>query len=464
MRSLSRTLFLLLGSVSGCLTLLGAAQNAGSRPNILFIVADDLGWSDLGCYGSTFYETPHLDQLAREGVRFSQAYSAASVCSPTRASLMTGKFPVRTGVTDYIPGLSPKNRKLVTQRTKTELALEEFTVGEAFRDGGYQTAYIGKWHLGGKGFEPSEQGFDYYVGSDELHYDKSDWRMGERIANATVEFLAKRNSGKPFIACVNFHEPHTPMLEYPDYIGHFKRKAAGLPALTSVAKPEHDGLTRLRQDDPAYASEVAGLDSFVGTILAAIDKAGLREQTIVVFFSDNGGLSTLAKPGPTSNAPLRAGKGWLYEGGIRVPLIVRGPGIGTLGKVIDQPVISADFYPTFLSLAGLPARNLQHLDGMSFTPLLRGDAELAQRTFYWHYPHYHGSTWGPGSAIREGNWKLIVQDHYATVELYDLASDIGETNDLSSHEIPIRDRLLKKLRSWQTETNAYIPTEKQSRP
>lgn len=460
MRPLSLTFLLLFGSISSCLTLQVAAQDARSRPNILFIVADDLGWSDLGCYGSTFYETPHLDRLAREGVRFSQAYAAASICSPTRASVMTGKYPVRTGVTDYIPGLSPKNRKLVTQRTKTELALEEFTVGEAFRDGGYQTAYIGKWHLGGKGFEPSEQGFDTYIGSDALGYDKNDWRMGERIANATVDFLAKRDSRKPFIACVNFHEPHTPMLEYPNHIGHFKKKASQLLHLASATKPEHEGLTRVRQDDPAYASELAGLDSFVGTILDALDKAGLREQTIVVFTSDNGGLSTLGKSGPTSNAPLRAGKGWLYEGGIRVPLIVRGPGIGTPGKVIDHPVISTDFYPTFLALARLPPRNSQHLDGVSFTPLLRGEAMSPQRTFYWHYPHYHGSTWAPGSALREGNWKLIVQDHYATVELYDLARDLGETNDLSSHESATRDRLLKKLRAWQKETNAYIPTEK----
>lgn len=463
MRSLSPVLLLLFGSlVNGLFSQSASLPNP--RLNVLFILADDLGWSDLGSYGSTFHETPHLDQLAREGARFSQAYAAASICSPTRASLMTGKYPVRTGVTDYIPGMPANNRKLVTQRTQTELALDEYTVGEAFRDGGYETVYMGKWHLGKKGFEPSDQGFDRYVPIEDFGDHQKDWQVGKRMAESAAHFLTTRRSEKPFFAWVSFHEPHTPILEYPDYIQHFRKKAASLPKVSETMRPEHEGQNRIRQDDPGYASEVAGLDSYVGIILDAIDKAGIKEETLVVFFSDNGGLSVRSSPGPTSNAPLRGGKGWLYEGGIRVPLIIRGPVVSRPGAVIDHPIISTDFYPTLLSLAGLPLKPSQHVDGVNFRPLLAGKQTLPPRIFYWHYPHYHGSTWAPGSALREDNWKLVVQDHYKTVELYDLAADPGETTDLSRQETATQDRLLKKLRAWQKETNAYIPTERKSTP
>lgn len=431
---------------------------AADQPNIVFILADDLGWRDLGCYGSPFCETPHLDRLAAEGLRFTQAYAAGSVCSPTRASILTGKYPVRTGVTDYIPGLNASGRKLVTQPTKKELALEEVTVAEALAESGYQTFYAGKWHLGGSGFGPQEQGFEICVTDAELGNPGKDWRVGKRISEAAVKFLDERDRTRPFFMFLGYHEPHTPILEYPDFIAKFRDKAAQLPTAAVVSRTEQKGQTRIVQNDPAYGSEVAGLDAFVGEVLAKLEAAGLANDTVVIFFSDNGGLSTKADPGPTSNEPLRAGKGWLYEGGIRVPLIVRAPGITRAGAITDTPVISTDFYPTLLALAGRPPRPEQHRDGINIIPVLRGEALPERGTLFWHYPHYHGSTWAPGGAIREGDWKLIELFEENAVELYDLKSDPSESSNLAAVE-PERVRAMRaKLAAWRAETGAYVPT------
>ena len=436
-----------------------AAAESGNKPNLVFILADDLGWSDLGCYGSPFNETPHLDKLASEGLRFTQAYTAGAVCSPTRSSIMTGKVPVRTGVTDYIPGLRSTGRKLVTRNTKTELALEEVTIGEALRIGGYQTFYGGKWHLGGTGYEPSDQGFEVCVTDAQLGNHARDWQVGQRLTESAVKFLSERDARRPFFMYLSYHEPHTPILEYPATIAKFKDKAAKLPQTeaTSSERRERDGITRIVQDDPAYGSEVAGLDSFVGTVLAELDRMGLAENTIVIFFSDNGGLSTKADPGPTSNEPLRAGKGWLYEGGIRVPLIVRAPGLTTAGTTTDAPVYSTDFYPTLLSLAGLPAMPEQHVDGLDITSVVKGDAPPKRDTYYWHYPHYHGSTWAPGGAMREGDWKLIEFFDEGTAELYNLKSDLAEKHNLAAAEPTRLKAMQARLAEWRTATNAYVP-------
>lgn len=447
-------LFLNLAALSAA-----TALGAQARPNVLFILADDLGWSDLSCYGAPFNETPRLDRLASEGVRFTQAYSAGSICSPTRASIMTGKYPVRTGVTDYIPGLSSAGRKLTTRPTRTELALEERTLGEAFRDGGYETIYVGKWHLGGKGFEPPEHGFSRYVSSAQLGDYGRDWKVGQRAAEAAVDLIRQRDASRPFFAFVSFHEPHTPIVEYPARIAHFREKASRLPALETPTTLEREGKVRVRQDDPAYASEVAALDTFVGTILDALDAQGLRENSIVIFASDNGGLAVRPSPGPTSNAPLRAGKGWLYEGGVRIPLLVRAPGITRAGATVDAPVLSTDFLPTLLALAGLPAAT--DIDGMSFATALRGQP-AARGALFWHYPHYHGSTWAPGAALRDGDWKLIEQLEYGTVELFNLRDDPGERRDLSRAQPERTAQLLAKLHAWQKSVGAYIPTRNEN--
>jgi arylsulfatase A-like enzyme len=434
-----------------------------TTPHIVFILADDLGWRDLSCYGSPFCETPHIDRLAREGLRFTQAYTAGAVCSPTRSSIMTGKYPVRTGVTDYIPGLKKPNEKLLTVPTKTELALEEITIGEALQQRGYQTFYAGKWHLGGKGFEPPQQGFDTYVSDAELGNHARDWQVSERMVDAAIKFLDERPREKPFFMYLGFHEPHTPILRYPRHIERFERKASKLPPAPPNI-PEHDGQTRARQDDPVYGSEVAGLDEQVGRLLAKLDATGLAANTIVIFFSDNGGLAVKDTPGPTNNDPLRAGKGWLYEGGIRVPLIVRVPGVTKADSVCDVPVISTDLFPTLLELTGAPLMPQQHVDGVSIVSLLRGGASLDRQTLYWHYPHYHGSTWAPGAAIREGDWKLIELTHYGAVELYNLADDLSERRDLSKVHPERTQVLLTKLHAWQKATGAYIPQPNPAAP
>lgn len=424
-----------------------------AKPNILFILADDLGWRDLGCYGSPFNETPHLDRLAAQGLRFTQAYTAGAVCSPTRGSIQTGKVPPRTGVTDYIPGLSSAGRKLVTKPTNKQLALEELTVAEVLREGGYQTFYAGKWHLGNASFEPQDQGYEVVIPDDGKN---KDWQGGQRLSESANKFLDGHDAKRPFFMFLGYHEPHTPILEYPDYIAKFRDKAAKLSA-DAMPRRERDGMTRTLQNDAAYASEVAGLDSFVGSVLAKLDQSGLAENTIVIFFSDNGGLSTKAEHGPTSNEPLRAGKGWLYEGGIRVPLIVRAPGLTKAGSTSDTPVWSTDFYPTLLSLAGLAARPQQHRDGLDISSVLRGDSAPAHETLFWHYPHYHGSTWAPGGAMREGDWKLIEFFDEGTAELYDLKADLSEKNNLAASEPERVKAMQAKLAAWRSETGAYIP-------
>jgi arylsulfatase A-like enzyme len=450
---MNRLLILLLASTS---CILQPTFAASPKPNILFILADDLGWRDLGCYGAPFDETPNIDRLASEGLRFTQAYTAGSVCSPTRGSLMTGKYPVRTGVTDYIPGLTSAGRKLVTQRTRTELALEEFTIAEALKAGSYQTFYSGKWHLGGRGFEPHDQGFEVEVPDAQLGNSGKDWQVGKRLTESAVKFLDERDTSRPFFMFLGYHEPHTPILEYPDHIAKFREKAAKLPE-GPAPRTEREGQTRTIQNDAPYGSEVAGLDSFVGTVLAKLEKNGLTKDTIVIFFSDNGGLSTKAQPGPASNEPLRAGKGWLYEGGVRVPLIVRAPGITKAGTVTDAQVISTDFYPTLLELAGLPARPEQHRDGISIASILRGEKAPARDALFWHYPHYHGSTWSPGSAMREGDWKLIEFFEENTAELYNLKTDLSERQNLALVEPERLKAMRARLAAWRAETGAYVP-------
>lgn len=434
-----------------------ASPLAAAQPNILFILADDLGWKDLSCYGSPFNETPHIDKLAGQGLRFTQAYTAGAVCSPTRGSIMSGKFPVRTGVTDYIPGLPSTGRKLVTKPTNKQLVLEEVTVAEALKEGGYQTFYAGKWHLGNKGFEPQDQGFEVVVSDKQLGNDNKDWQGGQRLSESAVKFLDERDVKRPFFMFLGYHEPHTPILEYPAHIAHFKEKAAGQVTAAVHSRQERDGQTRLLQNDPAYASEVAGLDSFVGSVLEKLEKSGLAENTVVIFFSDNGGLSTKGDIGPTSNEPLRAGKGWLYEGGIRVPLIVRVPGKTKAGTTMETPVISTDFYPTLLALAGLPARPQQHRDGLDVSALLSGGVAPARETLFWHYPHYHGSTWAPGGAMREGDWKLIEFFDEGAVELYNLKADLSERENLATAEPERLKSMQARLAAWRAETGAHMP-------
>jgi arylsulfatase A-like enzyme len=440
-------------------------------PNFVFILVDDLGWADVKCnYPETFYDTPNIDKLAENGVRFTQAYSANPVCSPTRAAIMTGKHPNRVNITDWIPGDDPKNRPLLGPQDANELALEEITFAEKLKEAGYHTFFAGKWHLGDEGFFPEDQGFDINVGGHHkgsppggyyAPYNNpklTDGPEGEyltdRLTNESIRFL-KQNKENPFLLFLSFYTVHTPIQAAKKHIEKYelKRETLGLDSIPH--KQEGEGWTKLVQEDAAYASMVAAMDENVGRLLDALAEDGLDKNTWVVFTSDNGGLSTLRrKNAPTSNGPLRAGKGWCYEGGIRVPLIVAGPQIKSQGRISDQPVVSVDFFTTILALAGI-----QHEknDGESLLPVLKDNKKLQRDELFWHFPHYHGSGWKPGSAIRKGNWKLVVHYESEKTELFNLAEDPGEITDVSANNrlkvIELKNLLEKNL----SRTNGRLP-------
>lgn len=443
---------------------------AETRPNIVVILVDDLGYHDLSCYGSTFYETPNLDKFATTAVRFTQGYAAHPVCSPTRASLLTGQNPARIGITDWIPGSGKKCKEAPPSRDLHQLPLEQVTIAETLKKAGYRTFFAGKWHLnhrGDEGFYPEDQGFEinkgghhkgsppggYYAPykNPKLKNGPDGEYLPDRLTDETIRFI-EENPKQAFFAYLSFYTVHTPIQASKRHLEHFKTKKDQLEDAGPLAEREHDGWSKLRQDNAAYASMVHAMDENVGRLLAKLDELGLSDNTVVVFTSDNGGLSTLRRKGaPTSVRPLRGGKGWCYEGGIRVPWIIRAPGIGKMGSTCETPIYSADLYPTLLDLAKLPALPKQHRDGVSLAGLLRGKTDIDREFIVWHYPHYHGSAWRPGSAIRSGNWKLIEHYDYQKVELFDLSKDPGEKNDLSKDEPEKTSEMLEKLRGYLKE-------------
>lgn len=459
------------------IALLAAALLSCSRketkPNFVFILVDDLGWTDLGSYGSTFHETPNLDRLASEGILFTDAYASSPVCSPTRASIMTGKHPARVNITDWIPGMDPKNMRLLGPSDNHQLALEEETIAETLKNNGYKTFFAGKWHLGDTAYFPEDQGFDINIGGHHMgqppggYYSPynnpklEDGPEGEyltdRLTDEALSFLQAARE-EPFFLMLAFYTVHTPIEACKKHIDRFEEKLATEGPETGPALlDEHEGSTTTGQVNAPYASMVFSMDENVGRIIDYLDETGLSENTYIIFTSDNGGLSTLGKgqPAPTSVQPLRAGKGWCYEGGLRVPLIIAGPGIKQASNNI--PVISTDFYPTILDLAGLPPMPRQHVDGKSLLPLLLDNKAPERQAIFWHYPHYHGSRWTPGAAIRMGNWKLIEFYHYEKTELYNLADDIGESTDLSG-QYPEKTKELKALlRKMQDDAGAFLP-------
>jgi arylsulfatase A-like enzyme len=454
-----------------------AKQVEDSQPkNVIVFLVDDLGWADLGCYGSTFYESPRIDAFAKESALFTNAYTPNPVCSPTRAAIMTGRYPSRVNITDWIPGREEPNTRLVTPEDRYNLALEEVTLAEALKEHGYQTFYAGKWHLGDEGHYPQDQGFDinkgghdrgsppggYYApfNNPQLEDKPDDHYLTDRLTNECIEFLETRDAEKPFLMYMAYYTVHTPIQGWDEYDSYFEEKKKGLPnGGEIVTRKEHLGVTRLNQSNHQYASMMKALDNSVGRILDTIEAMNLDDDTIILFSSDNGGLTTLARPGPTAELPLRAGKGWCYEGGIRVPLIIRAPGIDTSDTTIDTPAISMDFFPTILDLAGLPQEPELHQDGVSLKPLLEGKS-IEDRSLLWHYPHYHGSTWKPGAAIRDGDWKLIQSYEWETVELYNLKEDIGESNDLSKQHPEKTQELIAKLKKMQADTGSQLPYPK----
>jgi len=448
----------------------------------VLVIIDDLGWADTGVYGSTFYDTPNIDRLAAEGVRFTQFYTASPVCSPTRASLMTGKHPARLDLTNWIGG--EQNGLLRQAEYVRQLPLDEITVGEAFADAGYVTGYIGKWHLGEDGYLPPEQGFDWTFAVNRAGqpgayfppYENPDWAitdvpdldgdppgsyLTDRLTDASLEFLSA-NADTSFLLVLSHYAVHTPLQAKEAIVAVYETRSQALGEATDADfRPEHDVVTKLRQDHATYAAMIRSVDESVGRILDRIDELGISDRTAVLFVSDNGGLSTLPRRGfnqATSNEPLRAGKGWLYEGGIRAPLIVKWPSEGARGVPVETPAISMDLYPTLLAMAGLPRRSGQTVDGMDLSGLIRDEAAARTRdTLYWHFPHYHGSGNRPSAAIRAGNWKLIHWFEDGSHELYDLAADPSETADLSFLRPDLADSLDRSLLQWLTSVDANMP-------
>jgi arylsulfatase A-like enzyme len=444
--------------------LLSAALAAADRPNVVLILADDLGAHDLGCFGSTFYETPNLDRLAKDGMRFTRAYAACPVCSPTRAALMTGKYPPRTGITDYInlgksnqPDRWARNTALLPAPYRMNLPPGEVTLAGALKAEGYVTGIFGKWHLSdGPDSYPGQHGFDVTdCGKDALGYYGAD--RADLITASAVKFI-EANQSKPFFLYLPHNLVHTPLVAKPGLVGKYKKKAAALPARPEAERfrPEGERRDRRVQDHAVYAAMVEDLDTNIGLVLRKLDDLRLTGNTLVLFTSDNGGLST-SEGSPTSNAPLRAGKGWLYEGGLRVPLIVRWPEVVKPGTASDAPAVSTDFYPTCLEAVGAKPRPGQHRDGVSLLPALRGKP-LAPRPLYWHYPHYGNQGGRPGGAVRDGDWKLIEWFDGGLVELFNLKDDPGERKDRAKADPDRAKALQDKLAAWRSEVGAKMPS------
>lgn len=475
--------FLILYSTLLYINSSGFAQE-NSKPNVLFILVDDYGWMDVGAYGSEFYETPNIDRLAKNGMKFTNAYTASPVCSPTRASIMTGKYPSKTYNTDWFGAPQPwnyqnhwtKNKPLIPAEYKPNMALEEYTMAEAFQDAGYKTFFAGKWHLGEtEEFWPEAQGFDINIGGHDRGapstgkkyfspYDNPRMENGLegeylplRLAKETASFI-ERNKEDPFFAYLSFYSVHTPLMTTEELELKYLRKRAKMN-LTDEFEPEYANQTRTTQAHAVYAGMVEVMDTAVGLVLETLEKNNLLGNTIIVFFSDNGGLST-AEGSPTSNLPLRAGKGWLYEGGIRVPLIFSWKGQIPEGIENNVPVISMDFYPTLVELAGLKDsfKGNGEIDGVSLSPLIQNQSgAIARDALYWHYPHYGNQGGNPGSVNQEDGWKLIYFYEDDRVELYNLKTDIGERNDLAKTEVEKAKYLQNKLQQWLKSTKASFP-------
>ena len=451
--------------------LIFSCSNENEKPNLLFILVDDLGWTDVSYNKSDYYETIHIDNLSETSMLFDNAYAASSVCSPTRASIMTGKHPARVNITDWIPGLDPKNKPLLGPVDRNELALEETTIAEVLRDNNYSTFYSGKWHLGSEGHYPEDQGFDVNIGGFEKgspmggYYSPyknprlSDGPEGEyltdRLTTETIELIRNRDTKKPFAAFLSFYNVHTPIQENKEFIDYYVEKLKSYENTSPETVKEGDAITLLNQRNAKYASMVHATDYNVGRIINFLKDNNLYENTLIVFTSDNGGLSTQRRVAPTSVYPLRAGKGWLYEGGIRIPQLIKLPKQKNK-EIISEPVVSYDLFPTIANVLNLN-HNVSDIDGVDLTNLfLKKDIE---RDFiFWHFPHYHGSMWKPGSALRNNDWKLVELHEENKVELYNLRDDLSETVDVSNKFPEITSRLVSKLNEIKIDLGANKAT------
>lgn len=451
------------------------------RPNVIFILADDLGWNDLGCMGSRYYETPNIDRLAKRGVLFTNAYATCPVSSPSRASILTGQYTPRHGITDWIGEASGEEWRKLGRHSKLlppcyvlSLPKEELTLPEYLKQYGYSTFFAGKWHLGEEGSWPEDHGFDinkggWSAGSPKGGYFSpyenprlSDLKDGEnlsmRLGIETVSFIReqyKKKKKNPFFAYLSFYAVHGPIQTSQEKWSYFRDKAERMGIKENAFEVDRTMPVRQTQDNPVYAGLIQQMDDAVGVLLDAIEEMGLDKNTMIIFTSDNGGV-TSGDAFSTALLPLRGGKGRQWEGGIREPLLIEYPGCKSPGSNCDVPVIGTDFYPTILDFAALPLVPQQHMDGVSIMPLLEGK-EIASRSLFWHYPHYGNQGGEPSSIIRKGDWKLIYYLEDQHCELYNLATDISESEPLN-HMYPDKVKELKTLLdAWLIEVDAKMP-------
>ncbi|MDR0697974.1 MAG: sulfatase [Tannerella sp.] len=489
-------------------------------PNVIFFLVDDLGWMDIGCNGSTLYETPNIDRLAAQGVRFTQAYSTCHVSSPARASILTGRYPASINMTDWLPGR--KNfpfQMLENVVVNQHLPREELTVAEVLQANGYKTGIIGKWHLGEGEYAPETYGFDVHIPKG---YEKG-WPVtyhapfqlngyngleGEYLTDALTADALKfieQSAKDPFFLYFSHYAVHDPIQGRADLVDKCQKKLASQPPPKPLpyilegnpddpeplsreelnellnhpeyrdfkVLPQRTVKIRQHQDNPQFAAMVESVDESLGRVMAKLSELGLDDNTVIIFFSDNGGMSAanfgnpariirpeqLNKAFSSSNLPLRGAKGWLYEGGIRVPMIVKWPGHTPVGAVSDVPVISTDFFPTLLDMLHILIPKDKKIEGVSITPLLIGNKKIKKRALYWHFPHYsnHGMQ-SPGGAIRYGDYKLIEYFEHGTVQLFNIRDDESEQNDLSASLPDVAFRLQKMLHKWRKETRAHMMT------
>jgi arylsulfatase A-like enzyme len=457
-----------------------ALRAADDKLNFLFILADDLGYMDVGFNNAkTFYETPNLDLLAASGMVFTDFYASCQVCSPTRASILNGKYPARTNTTNFFSGR--RAGKFLPAHFETQMAREEVTLAEALKEHEYRTFFAGKWHLGAKGHLPTDQGFDINKGGAENGLPRSYFSpyrnvsnlppgpegefLTDRLASESIQFL---NSTKkdPFLLYLSFYSVHTPLQAPKNLVAKYQAKAkklgfdkdqgrwGAIRQIDEKLKQKGPRKLRIRQDHATYAAMVESLDTAVGRILDRLEELELKDNTAVIFMSDNGGLAT-SEGWPTSNLPYKGGKGWMYEGGVREPVIIRWPGVTPPGTRCNSPAVSTDFYPTMLEMAGLPLKGEQHVDGKSLVPLLRNPFSKFNRgPIFWHYPHYANQGGFPASAIRDGDFKLIQDLEDGELELFNLKDDPEEHNNLEQLEADRVQEMLTALQAWRKEVDA----------
>ena len=471
-------LFYIFGTV---LLFFGACQQKEQvkpkKPNVVFILADDYGYHDLSSMGSKFYETPNIDRIAHEGMVFTNGYAACQVCSPSRASIMTGKFPARHGITDWIGAPTGTDwrkagrfNKLLPPNYIHNLPSECVTLPEAMKEQGYKTFFAGKWHLGSKGSWPEDHGFDINKGGWDVGSPRGGYfapwenpnlpsgpdgeNLEMRLANETVKFI-EENKDTMFLAYLAFYAVHGPIQTTEQKWAKYRDKAERMGIAKTGYKMGHFLPIRQVQDNPVYAGLVESMDDAVGVVLNALEELGLDDNTIVIFTSDNGGVAA-GDSYSTSNLPLRAGKGYQFEGGIREPYFIKVPGMDLAGKKCDAPVTGTDFYPTILDLIGADLKPDQHNDGVSLVPLLKGGT-IAEHPLIWHYPHYGNQGGEPSSIIRLGDWKLIHYYEDGREELYNLKNDEEETTDVAAEHKGIVSELSEKLFNYLDEVGAKFP-------